>query len=468
MSNPIATGTIQDPAVPMIRLPATFRSRRIQTFADKNTGLESHYDIMDVEGCGCVRHISTYYAIGRRLEICVDGAQYAQVDMPQKPFFGIMHDLTPYVVDTPAYTVIPNYETPNMPGNPNYNLYLPIPFSKSCRIRLYLDEANGEHGVYSMVDWHEYDDDLHLTPFRLFAEHHLYTPAPPRNSSYVVADASGRGFVAGVVLGVKQRNFSDRVWHTSGMSILIDGETDPHVIRGINMEDDFGFSWGINLRQARWIGAPYHKWGGGSDQDGVIFRFFGPDPIAFDSSIAFGSGSRDDDIETVAYYYRIPDSEAASTLTPDRWFVTGLYSGANGWEKFNSPEDVEEIPIGNWEEHYSGRKHFIREVAGNRGWIDFRFSGIDPGLGWDQFVNNSMYAGASLHCDSDREAIVRLYFDDWLILWVNGEKRQALRHDGFETARVPITLRRGRNDFMIKTNNLEHCFNPWVANFIIE
>ena len=134
MSNSIATGTIQDPAVPMIRLPATFRSRRIQTFADKNTGLESHYDIMDVEGCGCVRHISTYYAIGRRLEICVDGAQYAQVDMPQKPFFGIMHDLTPYVVDTPAYTVIPNYETPNMPGNPNYNLYLPIPFSKSCRI----------------------------------------------------------------------------------------------------------------------------------------------------------------------------------------------------------------------------------------------------------------------------------------------------------------------------------------------
>lgn len=463
------TDTFQDPAVPMIQLPTNFKSRRIQTFADSKTGIESHYDIMDVEGCGCVRHLSTYFGIGRRLEITVDGAEAPQVDMPLKPFFGIMHDLTPYLIDSPAYTVIPNFETPDVAGNPNYNLYLPIPFTKSCRIRLYLEEANEGRGVYTMVDWHEYESDSGLTPFRLYAEHHLYTPAPPRNRSYRMVDVSGTGFVAGAVLGVKQRNHSDRIYHTSGMSILIDGETDPHVIRGINMEDDFGFSWGFHLHQSRWIGVPYHKWGGGPDQDGVIYRFFGPDPIAFESSISFMSGSRDDDIESVAYYYKIPGTDAPPILTPGQWLFTGLYPNAGEWDSFTAAEEVEALPLEQWEEHFADRAHFIRTVPANRGWLDFRFSGADPALNWDHFVNQSMYAGGSLSCDRQKEVTLLLSFDDWLVLWVNGERITALRHEnGFETARLPVTLKKGRNDFVIKTNNLNHCFDQWVAHFAIE
>lgn len=469
MSDYLAGRTFPDPAVPMIQLPMKFKSQRTNTFADKKSGLKEYYDILDVKGCGCVRSAHLLFAEGRRLEITVDGAEVPQVDMPMKPFFGIMHDLTPYPVDSPAYSVLPNYETPGVPGNPGYNLYLPIPFSKSCRIRLYLEEANQDRGVYTMVDWHEYEDDAPLTPFRLHAEHQLYTPAPPRNCSYKMADVSGTGFMAGVVLGVKQRNDTDMIYHTSGMSILIDGESDPHVIRGVNMEDDFGFSWGFRRYQARWIGVPYHHWGGRVDQDGVIYRFFGPDPIAFDSSISFRCGSREDDIETVAYYYKIPGTEAAPIDTPDRWLVTGLYSDANDWERFNSPEDVESIPIENWEKSFADDTHFIRDVPANRGWLDFRFSGIDPELGWDHFVNNSMYAGSYVHCDIDRRATLRLTFDDWLILWVNGTKTKALRHDsGFETARVPIELKKGRNDLLVKTNNLGHCFNPWVANLVVE
>ena len=104
-----------------------------------------------------------------------------------------------------------------------------------------------------------------------------------------------------------------------------------------------------------------------------------------------------------------------------------------------------------------------------RRWLDFRFSGIDPKLGWDHFVNTSMYAGSYLHSDNDRKAILRLTFDDWLILWVNGRKITAVRHDnGFETARIPIELKKGRNDLIVKTNNLGHCFNPWVANLVVE
>ena len=272
------TTTVQDPAVPMIALPARFRSRRQVTNVRPEAIPESNcVEILDVAGPGAVRHIWLLHGTGRRLEITVDGAPEPQVDVPFDPFFGVMHDLKPYPVDCAAYTVLPNFHTPGVPGTPGYNLFLPIPFSRSCRIRLHLPPGLEQRAVSTMVDWQEYDAGTELTPFRLGAEHHRYLPAPPRNRAYRIADVTGSGFIAGVVLGARQRNHTDMVYHTGGMSILIDGEDDPHVIRGINMEDDFGYSWGFHERQSRWIGSPYHRRRGRNDQDGVIYRFFGPD-----------------------------------------------------------------------------------------------------------------------------------------------------------------------------------------------
>ena len=113
-----------------------------------------------------------------------------------------MHNWTPYFVNNAAFPVLPNYETPQMPGNPGYNLWLPIPFSQSCRIRLYVDQppdgrVTGLHGsVCTMIDWHEFEDDTMLTPFRFHAEHHRYEPAPPRNSAFQIASVEGTGFIA--------------------------------------------------------------------------------------------------------------------------------------------------------------------------------------------------------------------------------------------------------------------------------
>ena len=313
--------------------------------------------------------------------------------------------------------------------------------------------------------------DLPLTPFRLGAEHHRYTPAPPRNRCYRMADVSGTGFLAGIVLGVKQRNPTDMIYHTGGMSILVDGETAPNVIRGINMEDDFGFSWGFHVNQSRWIGSPYHKWGGRTDQDGVIYRFFGPDPIAFRSSISLRCGSRDDDIETVAYYYREAGSEVElpPVVTPDRWLVTGFYDGADEWQRFSATEEPETVPHERWRERFADRPSFIRELSANRGWIDFRFSGVDPALPGSTFVNRSMYAAGSLHTLRERRAMLRVSFDDWLIAWLNGTRVAALRHeDGFQTARIPVTLNEGRNTILIKNNNLHHSHAAWIANLVVE
>ena len=468
--------TMQDPAVPMIQLPMKFKSRRTNTATVPKTTPEAYYvDIFDVEGAGCIRHIWFLFAKGRRIEITVDGAEKPQVDMPLKSFFGIMHDWTPYFIDNAAFTVLPNYETPQMPGNPGYNLWLPIPFSQSCRIRLYVDQppdgrVNGLHGsVCTMVDWHQYEDDSSLTPFRFHAEHHLYKPAPARNSTYQIADVDGTGFMAGVVLGSRQRNYTDMIYHTGGMSILIDGENQPNVIRGTNMEDDFGFSWGFHVKNGRWIGSPYHKWGGHLDQDGVIYRFFGPDPIAFDSSISFSCGSRDDEIETVAYYYKVPDTESSPVVTPTQWLISGFYENGDDWDNFNTAEEIESIPLDQWTAHFSDDTYFIRKVSANRGWIDFRFSGIDPQLHAGHFAGRSMYASAILDSDVDKDMTLRLSFDDWFKVWVNGQLVGTWQNDSnFETIRIPVQLKKGRNEFLLKSNNIGHEWNSWVANFVLE
>ena len=88
-----------------------------------------------------------------------------------------------------------------------------------------------------------------------------------------MANLNGEGFVAGIAIGYLQRDHSDMVFHTGGMTILLDGETNPHAIRGHNVEDDFGYSWGFNNYQSRWIGSPYHVNRSRIDQAGVFYVF---------------------------------------------------------------------------------------------------------------------------------------------------------------------------------------------------
>jgi hypothetical protein len=63
-----------------------------------------------------------------------------------------------------------------------------------------------------------------------------------------------------------------------------------------------------------------------------------------------------------------------------------------------------------------------------------------------------------------------LAFDDWAIVWLNGEKLATLDHSaGFETARLPIRLNQGENQLVIKTNNRQNSDRLiWVIHAAIE
>jgi hypothetical protein len=451
--------TFQDPAVPMIALPTRFKSRREHGVAKGGPP----FVVADLKGPGCVRHL--WFLVGKdvRLEINVDGAKKSQVDLPLKAFFGIMHDRDEHFVESAPLTVLPGF-----------NSFLPIPFQKSCRITIHSDSGMASD---SMIDWHQYDKDTVLTPYRLHAAHTKYTPAPPRGGYVKLADIEGDGFIAGVAMGYIQRNKKDMVFHTGGMTILLDGETDPHVIRGHNVEDDFGFTWGFRNQQTRWLGCPWHENRGRNDQDGTFFRFFGPDPIAFRSSVSFRSGSRGDDMESVVFCYKKAGTTAPKLQTPSEWEVTGLYLYDSNWDRYKEAEYVKGVPVGEW----PGRDQGFGEpnqwtLKSDRGWIDLQnlfFDRTKDGSGGTPFVQlgRVAYARTNIESESERDATLRLAVDDWAVVWLNGEKVAALRHDkGLETASIPVKLKKGSNELLVKTNNTDTYSNRrlWVINCVVE
>jgi len=450
--------TFSDPAVPMIQLPTDFKTHRVNTEIALKKGQSA--DILNVKGPGAVRSIWQLFADNFDIEITVDGAAIPQASVPLRPFYGIMHDLKPYYINSAGVVALPN-PAPKMPGNPGYNFYMPIPFSKSCRITL---RARDKATVCTMVNWHQYKKGTPITPFRFHAAHNRETPAS-RQKGFTMLETEGRGFVAGLFMGAIQREYRDMVFHTGGMIILIDGETEPHAIRGHNMEDDYGFTWGFNDRQTRWIGSPWHINRGIKDQDGVFYRFFGPDPIAFHSSIFFATGCRADDTESMLYYYRIPDSKAPKVKTPRSWQFTDPFEGADTWEGFARKEFVEETPAGEWGEVLGSGEKSVKVHSQKS-----KYTWLSLNRQFHQRKHQAVYARTSIESDSGGDAMLRIALDDWAIVWLNGEKVATLRHEnGLKSVRIPVKLKPGKNELRIKSNNtLSNNRALWVVSCVVE
>lgn len=452
-----APALLQDPAVPMIQLPARFTSQRSNS--DQRIPEGGQADLAVLKGPGCVRHVWLLPGKKTKLVIHVDGAATPQVQVPLQPFFGVMHGLDPYPIDCAAYTVFPNpVPDPRIEGTPGYNLYLPIPFAEECRISLI--GPTGERAV-AMTDWHRYADSTALTPYRLHATYHKEEVSQPRGSAFELADIQGEGFLAGVVVGYLQKNHSDMVFHTGGMTMLIDGATDPHVIRGHNVEDDFGFTWGFNDIQTRWMGCPWHANRGRTDQDGVFYRFFGPDPIAFSDSMVFKTGSRGDAMESVVYDYRMATPTSVASIQEWQWNIAGPFPTEVSLEGF---EQLDSLPKSPWPESWKANGQTIEVVnqRTHKGWLDLQHLFFEKHHGATPLtlLGHHAYAQHEMKSKRQGEAILRLGLDDWAVVWWNGERVATLQHEeGFEVAEVPVGVRQGSNTCLIKTNNTDQPLN---------
>ena len=448
--------TLQDPMFPLIQLPAEFQAQRQST--DTRLVKGQSVEIFRTSGPGCIRHI--WFCPGLPegnsiLKIYADGTTEPQVNMELQRFFGVLLDQKPYRVDCAAFQDLPMTEGPVQGAG--YNCYLPIPFRNGCRITV---EAMNDHGVAVQVDWQQYPPGTDLTPYRLNAVHRREFPARHR-ASFPMADISGRGFVAGIFKGIRQRDFSDMIYHTKGQLWLIDGETAPHAINGHNEEDDFSFFWGYQRVMTPWIGSPYHRLSSRENQDGVIYRFFGPDPVPFRSSLVLTCGSRADDTETVVYFYRAEGSAAPAVQSPAKWQLTGPFE-CRDYDQFVKAEFPEQKP-GAWADplREGDQSLPVYTASSTHTWIDlwpfYRAGGSPEALG-----NHSVYGRTTIDSDRARRVQFSFGFDDWFSVWLNGEKLGSFRHDhGLEVTTVAGELRKGPNELLIKTSNFQN-INRWL------
>lgn len=434
--------------------------------------------LFDEAGPGCILHWWLTCSHGKnpetdadwahqlRLRYFYDGAEKPAVDMTLAQFFMILLGRDVYTVDSAAIKVLPKNA---------FNCYFPIPFRA---LRVELENAGPRRvGLWFMADWQRYPEGTELTPLRLHAVHRREAPAE-RFGSIRMADLEGRGFVAGMAQAIEVKDDSDAWYHTGGDTFLLDGETAPNPIRGIGGEDVFNMSFGIWPVQTDWVGAPLTEKRGadnalGSGYDGVMYRIFGPDPIHFATSASLRFGTKANNTESLIYAYVEP-RPAPKILAPDEWKIAGPFE-CRTYEDFSRREWAEE-PAEHWpKEHVAGFGVFNSKLKGlpegptafaipaivkyEHGWCDFVrcFRGRGPTNNGAQPVGTSAYALGKMRVPKAGAYALRVGFDDWIKIWVDGKEVYSGRHDkGFAEESARVELPAGEVSVLVKLSNFDN------------
>ena len=452
---------VSDPNFPLIRLPADFDSHRSTKRVDLVKTQE--YRLIDAQGPGCVRHfwITTTAPHELDIEITCDGAKQPQVKMRMHQFFGVLLGKEPYRIESAPIKLLPRN---------GYNSYFPIPFESSCRIVL-RNTGQQKAAVWSMVNWHKYDARVALTPYRLHARFSEEKPAEPLGTTLLGA-IGGRGFVAGMFHAITRKDYRDVIWHTGGDTWLIDGETNPHVIRGIGDEDVFGYSFGVYKDLSQWTGGAHAVGERGDTSEVVAYRFFGIDSVAFRSSLVLRSGARANDIENVLYYYKDLSTEPPEVESPRAWTLSGPFDVADykHFEEAMLPEEVDRGTPKEW--NLRGRRLSAVEMEPEHTWVDFArwFRRGQRGNSGTQPDQCAAYAATVIASPEERAVTLRLGFDDWMKIWLNGKPVKTLQHDnGFDVSEVPVTLEKGDNRLVVRLSNSSNIeWRCWAFNCIVE
>lgn len=425
---------VQDPNFPLIRLPAEYDSHRTTKRFDPQP--DEGVAILNAEGPGCVRHFWITSTAPERLqiEITYEGADEPQIKMMMNHFFGVLLNQKPYRIESAPIKLLPRS---------GFNSYFPIPYQKSCKIVL-RNISRHRTSVWSMVNYQKYAPETQVTALRLNA---IYTNAPKAEplGTILMGSIEGKGFVAGMMHAIKRFDKRDMIWHTGGDTWLIDGETNPHVMRGIGSEDVFCYSFGVYKDLSQWVGGVHAIGENANCSEIVAYRFFGVDSVRFRSSLVLRMGTRENLIENLLYYYKDIDTKPPEVESPKEWTIRGT-DRINSFGKFDKlvyPDSGE-----------SQKKE--HKITSEHTWVDFsrrlRFAG--RGNVGTQPYDCSADASTVISSDKARNRTLVLGFDDWAKLWLNGELIATLRHDaGFKTAQIPLELNKGDNKLTVRLSN---------------
>lgn len=209
-----------------------------------------------------------------------------------------------------------------------------------------------------------------------------------------------------------------------------------------------------------------------NDQDGVFYRFFGPDPIPFRSSLIFTSGARPDDCEAVSHFYKVPGSKAPPITAPQSWQVVGPFPDGKDLDAFKKPADdlVKQLSQGDWPEKVTlADKEFTsHKLTAKYGWV--RLEGVYPTGPPYPRMDASAYIQGTVKAPAKRTATLRVGLDNWAIVYLNGQQVAMLDHpEELQTVKIPVTLNEGDNRILIKTNNRQnHERQLWAIHCTVE
>ena len=236
------------------------------------------------------------------LRIYFDGAKTPNVEAPLGDFFGVMHGVDYYPVNTPFISV---------KEHNGYECFFEMPFAKSARLEI-TNAPDASNSFYLQVAWHRYPDQEMKEKRRFSAQWRREMPTPRYGNDYMILDADGPGQLIGFFYGVRLIDSVDRWSHGGAENIYIDGLGDqPAYLRGIGGEDTFATSYGGVLHRPEthlYDGIPYYV----SEDTGearsaqrlVGYRFYVADSIRFKQSLRFQFGSMENDIASMVYWYQ--------------------------------------------------------------------------------------------------------------------------------------------------------------------
>ena len=302
-----------DPA--WLQLPERFTPARVTT--SKALPPDTPVTLAQLEGPGCIRRI--FAATVRRptpahqrqiiLRMFWDGADTPAVEAPLGDFFGQLHGLPPYKLDS-------RYLTTQF--HAGYTATFPMPFQHGARIEVEAGPSVEDAGILMQIDWHAYPPESPPTPLRFHAQFRREYPCEAYGRNYLLLDAVGRGRFLGFNYGVAVRDDRARWSHAGAENVYVTNDADAPEgsfahLRGAGGEDTFGASYGGVLHRPSTHldqGVPYYA------QEDIgpalarhtlaAYRFFEADAIPFGRSIQVRFGSMANDICSTAYWYQEP------------------------------------------------------------------------------------------------------------------------------------------------------------------
>lgn len=299
------------------------------------------FTLLEHEGAGCITHIYAALAAPELTDYrdaiirCYwDGEDTPSVEVPFGDFFGVCHGrLREY---RSFFTSV----NPGMGASPGLNAYFPMPFATAARITIE-NRADTTFGgllgnLWFHIEYEVFDAPPPDDVLRFHAQYRQERPTvaavEPHNTTlhdginldgatnYVALDATGKGQMVGLVLGINNLGGD---WYGEGDDmVFIDGDVWPPRIHGTGHEEVFGAGACVTTEYA----APYAGFHLVESKtfEGLVgmYRWYVADPIRFDESIRWTiehghANNYANEYTSVAFWYQ-SEPHGAFPVLPDR------------------------------------------------------------------------------------------------------------------------------------------------------